>query len=113
MVSGKGGAVVGPDNSEEMDNMQKELEANKKELEDMEKSFQEKLAAMEASQKEQAKAAADDKKKSEQRKTMPHFWNLNEDPALTGIICHFTAQGDTKIGNNRGKNPDMVLNGMG
>ncbi|CAD5124283.1 DgyrCDS12576 [Dimorphilus gyrociliatus] len=113
MVEGKGGVPAGVENKEEYENMQRELEANKKEIEDMEKSYQEKLAAIEAAAKEQAKEAAADKKKSEQRKVMPHLWNLNEDPALTGIVCHFTPQGDSKIGNNKGKNPDIILSGMG
>ena len=32
-------------------------------------------------------------KDEENRKVIPHFWNLNEDPALAGMIIHFANQG--------------------
>lgn len=28
------------------------------------------------------------------KKVVPHFWNLNEDPALTGMIVHFARPGN-------------------
>ena len=28
------------------------------------------------------------------KKVIPHFWNLNEDPALTGMIVHFIKPGN-------------------
>ena len=41
-----------------------------------------------------SKAALDDERKSkEKQKVTPHFWNLNEDPSLTGMITHFTPPG--------------------
>jgi len=36
-------------------------------------------------------AAAD--KEEGDKKVVPHFWNLNEDPALTGMIVHFAREG--------------------
>lgn len=35
----------------------------------------------------------EDKKKNEDRKVIPHFWNLNEDPALTAMVIHFCNDG--------------------
>lgn len=32
-------------------------------------------------------------KKQEEKKVIPHFWNLHEDPALTAMIVHFTREG--------------------
>ena len=36
---------------------------------------------------------AAEKKEQEERKVVPHFWNLNEDPSLTGMIIHFCREG--------------------
>lgn len=33
-------------------------------------------------------------KDEENKKVIPHFWNLNEDPALAGMIVHFTNEGE-------------------
>lgn len=33
------------------------------------------------------------KRTEEHKKTTPHFWNLNEDPALTGMVFHFCDKG--------------------
>ena len=32
----------------------------------------------------------------QKRKECPHFWNLNEDPALTNLIVHFVEKGGNK-----------------
>lgn len=56
---------------------------------------------------------AEEAKKSEQRKVMPHFWNLNEDPALTGMVIHFCPEGTTAIGNDKAKKaPGILLKGL-
>lgn len=34
-----------------------------------------------------------ERKKQEDRKIIPHFWNLHEDPALTAMIIHFAKEG--------------------
>jgi len=39
----------------------------------------------------------EDLKKEENKKVIPHFWNLNEDPALTGMVVHFCKQGNNKL----------------
>ena len=36
---------------------------------------------------------AAEQKQQEERKVVPHFWNLNEDPSLTGMIVHFCREG--------------------
>lgn len=48
-----------------------------------------------------------------QRKSKPHFWNLNEDPALTDMIIHFIKSGDSRVGNSKAQPPaDIQLNGL-
>ena len=37
------------------------------------------------------------KKDDEQKKSVPHLWNINEDPALTGMVCHFFPNGKALI----------------
>jgi hypothetical protein len=34
----------------------------------------------------------------QKRKECPHFWNLNEDPALTNLIVHFVEKGENNGG---------------
>lgn len=34
-----------------------------------------------------------ERKKQEERKVIPHFWNLNEDPSLTAMVIHFCREG--------------------
>ena len=36
---------------------------------------------------------AEERERERMRKTIPHFWNLNEDPALTGVVLHFCKKG--------------------
>lgn len=46
-------------------------------------------------------------------KTTPHFWNLNEDPQLTGMVVHLIKKGKHRIGNQRAMpSPDIVINGL-
>lgn len=57
---------------------------------------------------------AEDKKNLENKKSVPHFWNLNEDPALTGMILQFCNPGKTNIGSSKAeKTPEIQLNGLG
>lgn len=37
---------------------------------------------------------AKEKKMAQERADIPHLWNLNEDPALTGKIVHLIKPGD-------------------
>ena len=41
---------------------------------------------------------------------MPHLWNLNEDPMLSGMITHFVPPGDSHVG--RGQNCQIVIKGV-
>ncbi|KAJ8309791.1 hypothetical protein KUTeg_011656 [Tegillarca granosa] len=55
----------------------------------------------------------EEKKKQEDRKVIPHFWNLNEDPSLTAMVVHFCKPGTLKIGNKKASpTPDIILNGL-
>ena len=90
------------------------MKQNQEEMEQMKKSWQERLQETEAAYKVclsithkwqysddyewmlhflwQAKEE-EEKKEKEMRKTTPHFWNLNEDPQLSNMIVHFIKPG--------------------
>ncbi|XP_052091437.1 kinesin-like protein KIF28 [Mytilus californianus] len=58
------------------------LEKNQKEMEEMKKTFEERL-------KEQGTGGTDLADIKEKKKTIPHIYNLNMDPQLTGHMFHF------------------------
>ena len=54
-----------------------------------------------------------ERKQKEEERRVPHFSNLNEDPALSGKLQHFLKPGVSVIGNGKdGTVPDVVINGM-
>ncbi|CAH1783605.1 unnamed protein product [Owenia fusiformis] len=76
---------------------------------DLEKSWAEKL---EQARKDMEVQIKEQKKEEEDVKKYPHFWNLNEDPALCGKIIHFTKSKKETVGNGKGgSNPTICLNG--
>lgn len=58
------------------------LEKNQKEMEEMKKTFEERL-------KEQGGGSTDLAEINEKKKTIPHIYNLNMDPMLTGHMFYF------------------------
>ena len=106
---------TGEVSEEEKERMRKEIEdelkaqmlENQKALEDSSKSAAEKLAEMEkAMEEERMKRQADDEK----RKKKPYLWNLNEDPALSGIVCHVIER--TKVLVGKGEKCQVKLTGL-
>ena len=104
--------------AEEREKMKKELEEelkaqmlqNQQELDDAKRSLQEKL---EASQNELEKEKEDLRKRQsedEKRKKKPYLWNLNEDPALSGIVCHVIER--TKVLLGKGEKCTIKLQGL-
>jgi kinesin family protein 1 len=90
----EGGAPTGPISAEEKERLKKELEeqlrgeleANKSVLEEESKSWQKKYEeATQAFKEVDAKEAA----AKERRKTVWHLVNINEDPALAGMVVWF------------------------
>ncbi|XP_005092304.1 kinesin-like protein KIF28P [Aplysia californica] len=113
---GAGAAAAGGSaaSSQEVEEMKKQMEeqmaANQRELEEMKKSWEEKLKDSQADSLAKLEA---EKKKTEERKVTPHFWNLSEDPALTAMIIHFCREGTAKIGNkNASPAPQILMNGL-
>jgi len=50
-----------------------------------------------------------EQQKAEAQKVTPHFWNLNEDPSLTGMVVHLCPAGTTNIGTDKAKKPPGIL----
>ncbi|XP_011668890.1 kinesin-like protein KIF28P isoform X2 [Strongylocentrotus purpuratus] len=102
---------------EEKDRLKQEMEEemaarlsdNEKEMEEMKKTWEDKLRQAQASN------VGDDSEraKKEARKNTPHLFNLNIDPALSGMIVHILAPGTYNVGSDKAENkPQIVLNGL-
>lgn len=52
-------------------------------------------------------------KETEQKKSMPHMWNLNEDPSLSGKVSHFVNKGKTVVGSVKNDKANIQLAGLG
>lgn len=72
------------------------LDKNAQEMEDMKKTFEEKLK--EAEQKGGGGGGADFAAIAEKKKTVPHLSNLNLDPQLSGHIVHFIEAPEVCLG---------------
>ncbi|KAJ7319512.1 hypothetical protein OS493_035822 [Desmophyllum pertusum] len=99
---------------DEVNEMKKEMEQqllqNQREMEEMKKSWQERLAEQESANKAKEEQ---EKKDKELRKTTPHFWNLNEDSQLSRKIMHLIKPGEQRVGNKKADpKPDIVLSGL-
>lgn len=108
------GGGGGGDSQEEVEEMRKQMEAemkkNQEEMEAMKLSWEER---MKEQNNANAQKLAEDAKKAEQVKVTPHFWNLNEDPSLTGMVNHLCLEGTTAIGTDKAKKaPGILLKGL-
>lgn len=113
-----GGGLMGQDmgmTPEEMERMKKQMEeeiraqlmANQEILAQNTQSWEEQLAA--------ARTETEDitDNTSARKAKEPHLVNLNEDPMLSGVICHFLSQKETTIGRKDAKPvPNICLNGL-
>ncbi|EDO42435.1 predicted protein, partial [Nematostella vectensis] len=87
------------------------LKRNQEEMEQVKKSWEERLLETEASYKAKEEQ---ERREKEMRKTTAHFWNLNEDPQLSNMIAHFMHAGSHKIGSRKADPPaDITLSGLG
>eukprot|EP00048_Salpingoeca_helianthica_P001914 m.52729 g.52729 ORF g.52729 m.52729 type:complete len:981 (-) comp11792_c0_seq1:836-3778(-) len=87
---------------EATEELKRQLEHNAKEMEEMKKSWTDRL-------KERASGPQADEVDAlkQKRKVTAHFWNLNEDPSLEGVVCHFVEKGTTTIG-RVGSGPQFI-----
>ncbi|XP_065896564.1 kinesin-like protein KIF28P isoform X2 [Dysidea avara] len=86
------------------------LEQNRQEMANMETSWHQRLQESEQKIKIREK---EELKREEACKTIPHFWNLNEDPQLTSMIMHFCPPGKSRVGNKKANPPAQIqLNGL-
>ncbi|XP_033111082.1 kinesin-like protein KIF28P [Anneissia japonica] len=87
-----------------------QLKQNEDEMDAVKKTWEQRLSEANAANKEKLEQ---ERQKQEEIKVTPHFWNLNEDPALTGIVVHFAKKGVSRIGNDKAKVvPEIVLSGL-
>jgi len=88
------------------DDFMAQMEENKRQMETMERAFEEKLAAARA---DASDSGMDDMKVKQQ--SVAHIANLNYDTQLSGKILHFIDTEQKTIGNQRGQCSDIVLMG--
>lgn len=69
------------------------LEKNQREMEEMKKTFEQRLA-------ERGDSGTDFNAVDEKKKTTPHIYNLNQDPQLSGRIVHFLEGDNILIGSS-------------
>ncbi|XP_013407574.1 kinesin-like protein KIF28P [Lingula anatina] len=108
-MEGDGG--TSDEEKEEMQRQMKELmERNQAEVAAMQASWEEKL---QKEREQNEKALAEQKQKEEEKKVTPYFWNLNEDPSLSGMLIHFCKPGQSRIGTKNAKPPpEIQLSGL-
>jgi hypothetical protein len=92
--------------------MQEELEANQREMQNMEKSWEEKLK--EAKELEEAEEREEEEKKKALLMGVAHLVNLNEDPFLDRKVTYQMKEGVLTIGRRMKDSTNMVqLGGTG
>ncbi|GMS88701.1 hypothetical protein PENTCL1PPCAC_10876, partial [Pristionchus entomophagus] len=96
--------------SEELEALKRQLAENQKEMENLQKTWEQKLAE-EAGK--HSVIEGNDNALAKKRQSVPHLWNLNEDSALTDVVVHFIPEGEVTVG-NKSASPaaSIVLNGM-
>eukprot|EP00116_Pleurobrachia_bachei_P002640 sb/3462902/ len=107
---GGGGSVEQPVSveisEEEKEKMRQELEEelkaqmlqNQAALDNARETMEEKLAAAKRELEKEKEELRKRKSEDERRKKLPYLWNLNEDPALSGIVCHMIEQKEVIVG---------------
>ncbi|XP_069103426.1 kinesin-like protein KIF28P [Argopecten irradians] len=97
--------------SEEKKLLEEQLQQNQKEMEEMKTTWEQRL---EKAHKENQAKIEEEKKMEEHKKVTPHFWNLNEDAALSGMVVHFCDKGKVSIGSKAAAtDADIPLAGLG
>ncbi|KAF0296590.1 Kinesin-like protein KIF28P [Amphibalanus amphitrite] len=91
--------------------MRAQMLENDRELEDMKKSYEEKLKAAHKSSATAAGGAA--AATNREKETKPHIYNLNMDPMLSGRIVNILKKKQTEVGNRKGGESDITMVGPG
>lgn len=100
-AAGGGGGGGDPEAEAKLKAMQEQLEANKREMEEMSKSWEDKVAEAKAKDEEEAR-----KKKEEEEARLagtPHLINLNEDPMLDRKAIYDIKEGEDLTVGRRSK----------
>ncbi|XP_074659378.1 kinesin-like protein KIF28 isoform X2 [Tubulanus polymorphus] len=105
---------VASQSSEEIEEMKRTMEEqmkkNQEELEMMKQTWEQRMNEANATNQQ---SNEQQKQQTEKMKTIPHFWNLNPDPALNGMVVHFADKGKSRVGNKTAEPPaDIQLNGL-
>lgn len=106
----EGGVITAEDKERIRKELEEEIRSqmkqNQSELDEARKSTNEKQRELEKEMEELKKQKSEDEK----RKKKPYLWNLNEDPALSGIVCHVIER--TKVLIGKGEKCTVKLTGL-
>lgn len=102
-----GGGGGDPEAEAKLKAMQEQLEANKREMEEMEKSWEDKVAEARAKDAEQTKKLEEEK--AARLAGTPHLINLNEDPMLDRKAIYDIKDGEPLTCGRRSKNTSHKL----
>ena len=110
------GGNIGSVNIDKLTSMEAQVAANQRLMQEMEKSWEQKLAealAKSQKQKEEDEEGLVISAKSSSTSKFAHFLNLNEDPSLSESIAYIFKDGTTTIGrkDKDASSPDIVLYG--
>ena len=97
-----------------MEEMKATMADNDKEMEEMAKTYEQKLK--EAHAKAASEGGEDLQRIMKAKKTTPHLYNINYDPQLSGRIVHILDKAETQIGNGKNKEDqsgEIVMIGPG
>jgi len=106
-IAGNGGSIGDPESMKKVAELQEELTANMSAMQEMEKTWQEKV--------EEAKKMAElNAVVTKFDRTKPHIYNLHEDLQLNGKIVHNITESQVHVGRKDGNpKPQIVLGGIG
>ena len=111
-LGGGGAAGMTEEDMEKMKQMQEQLEANQREMANMEKSWEEKLAEAKAAEETMMKEK--EAEEAARQAGTPHLVNLNEDPMLDRKVFYdISTEGITVGRRAKGSEHKIQLSGTG
>eukprot|EP00946_MAST-07B_sp_MAST-7B-sp1_P001189 g1189.t1 len=106
----------------EMEELMERLRENERQMQEQAKSWEERLQETKAVADAQVRELSQQgihlrgegqAQLEEKRKTLPHLFNLNEDPLMSGVVVYFLEQSEMRIGRkDAARDQDVCLSGL-
>ena len=104
-----------------MEELMERLRENERQMQEQAKSWEERLQETKAAADAQVRELSqqgihlgeEQAQLEEKRKTLPHLFNLNEDPLMSGVVVYFLEQSEMRIGRkDAARDQDVCLSGL-